>query len=162
MQQYPIYSMNNVYQPYQSQMQNPYMDRLAQLQAMQQQVQPQMQQQMMVPHGIHGKIVDDFNVITANDVPMDGSGAIFIKKDGSEIQVRNWTAQGTISTTSYTPVVDVLQDKTEITSSDKLNAEFEAVKLSVNTLLEKVDTISEKISDLAKTRSTRTKKEVEE
>ena len=55
--------------------------------------------------GIVTKMVDDFGYITANDVPMDGNGAIFIKKDGSEIQRRVWTAQGNIIVTSYMPQI---------------------------------------------------------
>ena len=33
-----------------------------------------------------GGLVDDFGLITANDVPMDGSPAVFVKKDGKEIE----------------------------------------------------------------------------
>lgn len=53
---------------------------------------------------LSGRFVDAFESITANDVPMDGNGAIFVKRDGSEIQVRNWTAQGTIATSVFKPV----------------------------------------------------------
>ncbi len=98
--------MNNYNQPY-----NPMMNaqqRLAQMEqqypqfAQPMQFQPQISQHL----GLNGAIVDDFGVISANDVPMDGNGAIFIKKDGSEIQLRNWTANGTIQTTSYKPVLE--------------------------------------------------------
>lgn len=112
MQQYPNYWMNNYPQQYQQPMypnqqmnqqfqqnqQMQYMDQLSQLRM--QQVQP-VQNQIQ---GLMGRFVDDFSVITANDVPMDGSGAVFIKRDGSEIQVRNWTAQGTIATNVFKPI----------------------------------------------------------
>ena len=92
--------MNNYNQPY-----NPMMNaqqRLAQMEqqypqfAQPMQFQPQISQHL----GLNGAIVDDFGVISANDVPMDGNGAIFIKKDGSEIQLRNWTANGKIGRAS--------------------------------------------------------------
>lgn len=112
MQQYPNYWMNNypqqypqpmypnqqINQQFQQNQQMPYMDQLNQLRM--QQVQP-VQNQVQ---GLMGRLVDDFSVITANDVPMDGNGAVFIKRDGSEIQVRNWTAQGTIATNVFKPV----------------------------------------------------------
>lgn len=107
MQQYPNYWMNNYQQQYQQPMyqnqqfqQNPYMDQLNQMRVQQLPI----QQQPAVYQGMNGRIVEDFSVITANDVPMDGNGAIFIKKDGSEIQHRNWTAQGTIATNVFKPV----------------------------------------------------------
>ena len=81
-QQYPQFSQQNYVQPTQMAGAN--------------------QQQI----GLNGRIIDDFNILSANDVPMDGNGAIFIKKDGSEIQLRNWTANGTIQTTSYKPILD--------------------------------------------------------
>lgn len=129
MQTYPNYSMNG-YNPYQMpmyQQPQPYMDRMAQIQSMQQNLQPQ--QPAPIPRGMAGRIVEDFNVITANDVPMDGNGAIFIKSDGSEIQVRNWTAQGTIATSRFKPV---LEPQTENFTSeqkylpDELFSAFEA------------------------------------
>lgn len=57
---------------------------------------------------IAGKMVNDFNQITPNDVPMDGSNATFLKSDLSEIQVRAWNGNGQIQTISYKPVLDVL------------------------------------------------------
>ena len=115
MVQYPNYSMNS-YMPqyqvpmYQQPYQQPVIDRMAQLQAMQQ----NLQSPQPVP-GISGRFVDDFGIITANDVPMDGNGAVFIKRDGSEIQIRNWTAQGTIATSRFKPFVD---DQVDLSGND--------------------------------------------
>lgn len=55
------------------------------------QAQNSYQQQML---GIAGRYVNDFNEITANDVPMNGSPAIFAKNDRSEIQMREWSPNG--------------------------------------------------------------------
>ena len=63
------YSTNNIPQYQQPIYQNPYMDRMQNLQSYQQPLQPQMQMQ-----GLNGRIVDDFGNITANDVPMDNMG----------------------------------------------------------------------------------------
>lgn len=159
MNPYQNYSMNS-YQQYQQpvyqQMPNPYMDRMQQLQNMQQQlntpqIQPVQQMQQMF-QGLSGRIVDDFNVITANDVPMDGNGAIFVKKDGSEIQVRNWTAQGTIHTSVFKPVMieqtQDLQGKQQIDTEwlsqavtgvfqgyfDEINKRFDKLEQSITPL----------------------------
>ncbi|MBS5133075.1 MAG: hypothetical protein KHY96_07950 [Lachnospiraceae bacterium] len=90
MQTYPQYypQMNNYGQRYNTQ--QPYMDRLAGLQQYQQALQqPQMQRQtQQMPLGLNGKMVDVVDQITANDVPMDGSVAIFPKKDMSEISYK--------------------------------------------------------------------------
>lgn len=103
MQTYPQYypQMNNYGQQYNPQ--QPYMDRLAGLQQYQQTLQqPQMVgTQMSLPNqpiGLNGKMVDAVEQITANDVPMDGSVAIFPKKDMSEIYLKSWTPNGTIAT----------------------------------------------------------------
>ena len=109
MSQYPNYFPNSYMPqtaqgymqgyPQMPQSQNPYMERISQLQTMQSPQQPMFQ-------GITTKVVDDFNMITANDVPMDGNGAFFVKKDGSEIQHRTWTGNGTITTRPFKPVLE--------------------------------------------------------
>jgi len=59
-----------------------------------------MQQQPIQQIGISGKYVNDFNEITASDIPMN-SPAIFAKNDRSEVQIREWNANGQITTTCY-------------------------------------------------------------
>ena len=118
MNPYQIYSNNNFpqyQQPMYQPLQNPYMDRMSQMQSMQPQMNTMQMQQ--VYSNLSGRIVDDFSVITANDVPMDGNGAIFVKRDGSEIQLRNWTAQGTIRTSVFKPALNEQAD-TLMTNND--------------------------------------------
>ena len=55
---------------------------------------------------IFGRIVNDENEIMPNEVPMDGTIGIFPKSDGSEVIVKSWTQNGTISTVKYVPVVE--------------------------------------------------------
>ena len=122
MQQYPNYWANN-YQQYQ---QPVYPGQMMQSQQLPYVQQAPVQQ---APPGLSARIVDDFNAITANDVPMDGNGALFIKKDGSEIQLRNWTSQGTIAKNVFKPIqidepkeMSTGDNKTEIRLSDDVLA----------------------------------------
>ena len=140
-QQYPNYWMNS-YQQYQQPIYPN--QQIQQFQQMNQQISPQPQNP-----GLSARIVDDFNAITANDVPMDGNGAVFIKRDGSEIQLRNWTAQGTIARSVFKPV------KTEypientnaaekagnrvnedvVVALDNINKRFDQLEKSINSLV---------------------------
>lgn len=169
MQMYPNYLMNNNQQypqqgyvngyPQMQQGINPYMDQLSQLRSMQNTV----PQQQVMMQGLMARMVDDFNIITANDVPMDGNGAVFIKRDGSEIQVRNWTANGTIATTSYIPVLEPKGEQTGILPNQNRELKFDEVLGLIGAVSEKVDGLSARLDDFIKTKaSSRTKKEVDE
>lgn len=168
MQAYPNYSqpmMNNPYQngynpmlsPQQRlmQMEQQYPQYNQQNQFMQQQIQQQTQ-------GIVGKIVNDFSELTANDVPMNGSAAFFPKADGSELQVRSWTANGTIQTVVYKPVLD--QNQVEGTNPQM---DFNALNEDVKALREDIKSVREMIeksmnAPTQKTTFSRAKKGVDE
>lgn len=113
-QQYPQYSQQN--------------------QFMQQPVQQQ-------PQGIVGKIVNDFSELTANDVPMNGSAAFFPKADGSELQVRSWTANGTIQTVVYKPVLD----QNQADGANMPQMDFNALNEDVRALREDIKGVREMI-----------------
>ena len=101
--------------------------------------QPIQQQQFL---GLNGKIVEDFNTITGNDVPMDGVGAIFFKNDGSEIQHRMWNAtNGSIITTSYKPVQ--LENTAEATNIPQMD--FNALNEDMRALREDIKDVREMI-----------------
>lgn len=125
-------TMMNPYQNF-SQQQNPYMDRMAQLQQYQQSLQPQVQQQSQ-QIGLNCRIVDDFNSIVANDVPMDGNGAFFAKRDGSEVQHRNWSSNGTIQTTVYKPV----QQENSVEATNIPQNDFNSLNEDVRALREDI------------------------
>lgn len=161
MQQYPTYypnqiSMNqpNMY-PNNNFVTPNYMDRITQLQQYQQNLQPQMQQ---LPVGLNCRIVDDFSMITANDVPMDGNGAVFMKRDCSEMQWRNWSANGTIQTTVYFPV----QPENQVEGTNMPQMDFNALNEDVRALREdiiaRLDAIEKSVSKPA---PKRLKKEAE-
>ena len=98
----------NPYMAYQPQYQQPQFGNYPQYQ--QQNTQP------IMPIGINGKIVNDFNVITIKDIPTDCSPAFFIKSDYSEIQSRRWSDTGNVITAIY---------KTTDTSENVQNRPFE-------------------------------------
>ncbi len=163
MANYPSYYPNNqipTYQPmYGNQFQNfqpPYQQNMAgaQMQAPQQQFQ-------QMPVGLNGRIVDDFSTLNANDVPMDGNGAVFIKRDSSEIQWRNWAANGTIVTTSYKPILEQnKQEGTNIPQTD-LNTLYEDVKALREEITERFDRLEKSMTNpTTKTSSSKTKKEI--
>lgn len=93
------------------------------------------------PQGIVGKIVNDFSELTANDVPMNGSAAFFPKADGSELQVRSWTANGTIQTIVYKPV----QPERTAEDTNIPQMDFNALNEDVRALREDIKGVREMI-----------------
>lgn len=150
---YPNYNFQN-------QMQSPYIDRFAQNQAMQQMNQMQNQPVQQI-QGLNGRIVDDFGMITANDVPMDAMGALFIKSDGTEIQRRVWTSNGTIATSRFKPV---LEEQTNLPNGEE-KAVFDLSEASTEVLMKRFDDITERLDKMeknfGKASTTRSKREVE-
>lgn len=106
--------------------------------------QPVMQQPMQ-PVGIAGKYVNDFAEITASDIPMN-SPAIFAKSDRSEIQLREWNANGQITTTSYKAVVE-----------EPVPPIVEQPSFDLNPIIEKLNALEEKIDKLPKSTVARKK-----
>ena len=139
---------------YQNPYQNPYMDnRPMNLQQYQQSLQPTNQ-------GMLTRVVDNFESITANDVSMQG-GSLFVKNDGSEIQLRKWTSQGTIETTSYLPQNSILDTQTIKLSTEEEKLKFDAFNDVLEGIQTKVDMLSDKIDEILKQKTTsRSKKEV--
>ena len=72
--------------------------------AVQQYQQPSYMQQ--AAQRINGRVVQSADMITANDVPMDGSVAFFPTQDLSEIYAKSWDANGKIVTRLFKPVSD--------------------------------------------------------
>lgn len=97
---------------------------------------PQMAYQ---PAGISGKYVNDFNEITANDVPMNGSPSIFLKSDRSEIQIREWSPNGQIVPRLYR-AVEIVEQAPQEQKDDYSNL-----------IIERLTALEEKIDKLSKT-----------
>lgn len=136
---YPTYN-------FQPQIQNPYIDRFAQNQAMQQinQVQNQPVQQVQ---GLNGRVVDNFEMISANDVPMDNMGAWFIKSDGTEIQRRVWTSNGTIATSRFKPVLE--EQANNLPHGEEKTA-FDLSEASTEAFMKRFDDITDRLDKMEK------------
>lgn len=103
----PFYFQNNpAYPPTQYGQINPYPDRLAQLQAQQQQYnQPQYNPQMQTqPIGLNGEIVDSIDVVKAKNVDMSGNVTFYPKADLSEIYTKQLQMDGTSRIVTYRAV----------------------------------------------------------
>lgn len=148
---------NPNYMMYQPQQFNPYMQRMENLQQFQQQFQQAIQPQQP---GIVTRVVNDFSTLTANDVPMNG-GAFFVKADGSEIEQREWSANGQIVTKRYKAILDTLESNPNILSSDEEKSLYAPFKEFLGAFEERLDTLDGKIDEILKQKPTsRAKKEV--
>lgn len=127
MQPNPYQSMNYNIQPaYPQYGYNPYFQQPRMQQPQIEQVQPVNQLQQQMPCGVNGRVVQSAEMITANDVPMDGSAAFFPKQDMSEIYVKNWCADGTIRTLVFKPIeITGNTNKNDSGLSDNVTVVFE-------------------------------------
>src|SRR5699024_9568197 len=103
----PYYFQNNTsYAQPQYGQANPYPDRLAQLQAQQQQFnQSQYRQQITVQQvGVSGEIVDSIDVVKAKNVDMSGNVTYYPKADLSEIYTKQLMPDGTSRVVTYRAV----------------------------------------------------------
>lgn len=169
MNQFNPYSQPMMNSPYQNGY-NPMLSPQQRLMQMEQQY-PQFSQQNQFiqqpvqqnqPQGIVGKVVNDFSELTANDVPMNGSAAFFPKADGSELQVRSWTANGTIQTVVYKPVLDQNQAEGTNTPQMDFNALNEDVKALREDILARLDSIEKSVSKPTSARAKKTEVSADE
>ena len=146
----------NYFNQYQ-QMQNPYMDRMAQLQNYQQSLQQPVSQAQM---SAMGKIVDSIDVVKATDIPMDGNSYYFPKADGTEVYCKQWLQNGTTRILTFKPV---LED-----NPNNLSSGAEKLKISISdevteAFMKRFDELEKRIDDLIPKKTTaRSKKESEE
>ena len=146
-----------------NQMQNPYMDRMAQLQQYQQSLQqPLTQIQMSGANQMSalGKMVDSIDVVKATDIPMDGNTYYFPKADGTEVYCKQWLQNGTTRILTFKPV---FEDNHNNVSSDT-----EKLKISISddvtdVFMKRFDELEKRIDDLMQKKTVaRAKKESEE
>lgn len=88
---------------------------------------------------VGGKIVDDFNMIVASDIPMDGSPAFFIKRDMSEVQLRKWGNDGRIYTSTYKPYTEAQNIQLNNLPTEQKQSDYEAVTERLSAIEEKLD-----------------------
>ena len=148
-------------------MMNPYMDRMAQLQQYQQNLQqPVVPTQMSGANqqmNVIGKIVDSIDVVKATDVPMDGNMYYFPKADGTEIFGKQWLANGQTRILTFKPVLDTepnnvsnTEEKLKIALSDEATEVF----------MKRFDELEKRLDDFmakstSKTTASRAKKEAD-
>lgn len=94
---------------------------------------------------LSGKIVDDFSLVSANDVPMDGNVAIFPKRDLSEIQIRRWMPNGQITMIPYKPISEVLDTKQVNVSNEPKQSEIDTLNDLIQSLSDKIDALADKM-----------------
>lgn len=156
--------MNNNYQ---TQTQNPYMERMAQLQQYQQSLQqPIVPTQTPVSNQMSalGKMVDSIDVVKATDIPMDGNAYYFPKADGTEVYCKQWLQNGTTRILTFKPV---LEDNTNNVSSDTEKLKISLSGEITEVFMKRFDELEKRFDDLmpkptTKTTATRTKKETGE
>ena len=144
MPQFPNYSMNSypqfnnqMYQPSYPQMQqyqNPYMDRIMQ---MQNQQMPQTNQ-----NPITGKIVESIDIVRSTDIPMDGNLYYFPKADGSEIYTKQWMPNGTTQILTFKPVIEDLSNESQKNQIQSDNALMDGIMQRLDELSEKIDKLN--------------------
>lgn len=170
MQAYPTYypqMNNNGYGQQQYGAQQQYYDRFQNFPQYQQNLQTanqQFQQQQIPPVGISGKIVNNIEMITANDVPMDGSVAFFPMQDMSQILAKSWNSDGTIKTVVYRPYFDSQGNENKPNENIKVGFSEEvanAFMAKFNELSEKIDKLEQSIAKPVARSTSRTKKEAD-
>lgn len=106
----------------------------------QQMYQPMLQQQNLS----NGKVVDSIEMVKFTDIPMDGNSYLFPKADGTEIYTKRWLSNGQTEINTYA--------KVDVNAIEENKNSFE------NTLMDKLNSIDERIGKLEKgltTKSTR-------
>ena len=162
MQTYPTFypQMNNNCQ---MPMQNPYMERMAQLQQYQQSLQqPIVPTQTPVSNQMSalGKMVDSIDVVKATDIPMDGNAYYFPKADGTEVYCKQWLQNGTTRILTFKPV---FEDDTNNLSSCEEKLKISLSDDVTEVFMKRFDKLEKRIDDLIPKKTTaRAKKESDE
>lgn len=148
--------INQFYQPQQPYMQNPYMQRMENLQQFQQAIQPQAQMQGANNFTPLGKIVDSVDIVKATDIPMDGSMYYFPKADGSEIFGKQWLANGRTRILTFKAILDgegnnlsIEEEKLKFALSDEFTDTFKGM---FDTVIERIDKLEKSLKPTSKTK----------
>ena len=146
MQPNPYQSMNYNIQPaYQQYGYNPYFQQPRMQQPQIEPLQTTNQFQQQLQSGINGRVVQSVEMITANDVPMDGSAAFFPMQDMSAILAKSWNADGTIKTVIFKPINETVPQN-EI--QNKENLKIDLSDGTVAAFMDRIDELSERLEQL--------------
>lgn len=152
--------MSNYNYGYQQPQFNPYMQRMENLQQFQQTLQPQLQNNPNLTPGLNmlasiGKVVESMDIVKVTDIPMDGNIYYFPKADGTEIYSKQFMPNGQTRILTFKPI---LEDDTNILSSEQEKSLYEALNSVLVGIQEDVRTLNDKVDKISK--PTRAKKEV--
>lgn len=101
------------------------------------------------PSSIIGRFVNDMNMITANDVPMNGQPALFPKSDLSEIEVRQWGNNGLINKVTYVPKIEPkIEQTSNVSSSEDKTSDngFQSLITALDDISNRLDLIEKAIA----------------
>lgn len=140
-------------QPYNQPMQqNPYDNRLMQLQQMQQSLQtPQNQISAM------GNIVENLDIVKTTNIPMDGNTYYFPKADGTELYTKQWLPDGRTRILTFKPILD---NDTEKNTPNEFENQISAFKDVLGGIQTDIQALNDKIDKI--TKPARSKKEIVE
>lgn len=93
-----------------------------------------------------GRTVNNLNEITAQDLPMNGTSALFPLADGSAIYSRSWRGDGTVQTVEYRPVQQE-QETDVVDPLAILQNDISEIKELLQTLQKPKTTRTKKVSD---------------
>lgn len=155
----PYYFQNNpsYVQPQYGQI-NPYPDRLAQLQAQQQQFnQSQYGQQMPVqPIGLNGEVVDSIDVVKAKNVDMSGNVTFYPKSDMTEIYTKQLQADGTSRIVTYRAIQPESESQKEQKQAsvdmNTINGMFGQLRMD---LLNEISDLKDLVNSMSHTQATK-------
>lgn len=146
MQPNPYQNMNyNIQTAYPQYGYNPYFQQPRMQQSQIEQMQPVNQFQQQMPRGVNGRVVQSVEMITANDVPMDGSAAFFPMQDMSAILAKSWNADGTIKTVIFKPINETVPQNS---AQNQENIKFELSDGTVAAFMNRFDELSERLEQL--------------
>lgn len=153
MQQYLNYWQTPMYnQPIQQQ--NPYMQRMENLQQFQQAIQQPVASQQFVPMG---KIVESVDMVKATDIPMDGNMYYFPTADGSSIFGKRWLSNGQTQILAFKPI---FEDEPNNLSPNQIQVDFGAISDVLSGIQNDIKVLNDKVDKISK--PSRAKKEVVE
>lgn len=107
----------------------------------------QVRMQQQAQHSaLAGRTVNNLNEITAQDLPMNGTSALFPLADGSAIYSRSWRGDGSVQTVEYRPV-NQEQENEQVDPIAVLQNDISEIKGMLQSLQKPRTTRSKKVND---------------
>ncbi len=98
---------------------------------------------------INGRLIDNIESVSANDVPMTGI-SVFPKADMSEVYIKSWQPNGTIQTLRFLPYKPIENVKADtLLSNDTEPPKWASMEVT-DGIMNRLDSIEERLDKLAK------------